>query len=167
VGVFGILMGAGYFFSHRPATRLTDKDTIVLADFANSTGDPVFDDALKQALSIQLAQSPFLNILSDRKVCRCLADDGTLNHRARLQRMSRRKSANAPRARQCSPVPPGQTVPHRRERHQLRQWRFPGAGTGAGGNEGRSHQSAWQSLYESPSKTRRIAQFRAEVRHPT
>ncbi len=47
---------------------LTEKDTIVLADFENKTGEPVFDDALKQALGVQLGQSPFLNILSDRKV---------------------------------------------------------------------------------------------------
>jgi eukaryotic-like serine/threonine-protein kinase len=50
------------------ATPLTEKDTVVIADFTNSTGDPVFDDALKQALSVQLGQSPFLNILSDRRV---------------------------------------------------------------------------------------------------
>ncbi|MFZ0939140.1 MAG: serine/threonine-protein kinase [Candidatus Sulfotelmatobacter sp.] len=50
------------------ATPLSEKDTVVLADFTNSTGDPVFDDALKQALSVQLGQSPFLNILSDRRV---------------------------------------------------------------------------------------------------
>ena len=47
---------------------MTEKDTIVLADFDNKTGDPVFDDALKQAFAVQLGQSPFLNILSDRKV---------------------------------------------------------------------------------------------------
>jgi len=50
------------------SARLTEKDTIVLADFANSTGDAVFDDTLKQALSVSLGQSPFLNILSDDKV---------------------------------------------------------------------------------------------------
>jgi len=47
--------------------RLTEQDTVVLADFVNSTGDPVFDDTLKQAISVQLAQSPFLNILSDAR----------------------------------------------------------------------------------------------------
>jgi eukaryotic-like serine/threonine-protein kinase len=52
----------------RSAAPLTEKDTVVLADFDNSTGDPVFDGALKQALAVQLGQSPFLNILSDRKV---------------------------------------------------------------------------------------------------
>ena len=50
--------------------RLTEKDTIVLADFANSTGDAVFDDTLKTALSVSLRQSPFLNVLSDSKVAR-------------------------------------------------------------------------------------------------
>ena len=56
-----------YWRSHRPKP-LTDNDTIVLADFSNSTGDPVFDDTLKQALATDLSQSPFLSILPDRKV---------------------------------------------------------------------------------------------------
>ncbi len=57
----------GLLYSHR-GHALTDKDTIVLADFDNKTGDPVFDDTLKQALAIQLEQSPFLNVLPERKV---------------------------------------------------------------------------------------------------
>jgi len=61
-------IGGAFYFRSRSATRLTEKDTIVLADFDNKTGDAVFDDALKQALAVQLGQSPFLNILSDRKV---------------------------------------------------------------------------------------------------
>jgi eukaryotic-like serine/threonine-protein kinase len=56
-----------YFFAHRKPA-LTEKDTIVISDFSNSTGDPVFDDTLKQGLAVQLAQSPFLAILSDEKV---------------------------------------------------------------------------------------------------
>jgi|ERR1700728_3814807 len=63
---------AGYFYMHRPAPKLTEKDTIVVGDFSNSTGDPVFDDALKQALSVSLRQSPFLNVLSDEKVAATL-----------------------------------------------------------------------------------------------
>jgi eukaryotic-like serine/threonine-protein kinase len=54
------------------SSRLTEKDTLVLADFANSTGDPVFDDALKMALSVSLRQSPFLNVVSDNKVAAIL-----------------------------------------------------------------------------------------------
>ena len=57
-----------YFRSRQAATRLTDKDTIVLSDFINKTGDEVFDDTLKQGLSVQLEQSPFLALVSDRKV---------------------------------------------------------------------------------------------------
>jgi len=52
--------------------KLTDKDTIVLADFANSTADPVFDDTLKTALTVSLSQSPFLNVVSDNKVAATL-----------------------------------------------------------------------------------------------
>jgi len=59
--------GVLYYRFHR-ARPLTDKDTIVLADFANSTGDPVFDDTLKTALSVSLNQSPFLNVLPENKV---------------------------------------------------------------------------------------------------
>jgi serine/threonine protein kinase/tetratricopeptide (TPR) repeat protein len=62
------LVGGGLYFRLRPAAPLTEKDKVVLADFDNKTGDGVFDDALKQALAVQLGQSPFLNILSDRKV---------------------------------------------------------------------------------------------------
>ena len=66
--VVAALVGGGLFLRSRKTTVLTERDTVVLADFANSTGDPVFDDALKQALAVDLGQSPFINILSDRKV---------------------------------------------------------------------------------------------------
>jgi tetratricopeptide (TPR) repeat protein len=72
VVVVAALVAAFLFLRPHPAAPLTDKDTIVLADFDNSTRDPVFDGALKQALAVQLGQSPFLNILSDRKVSETL-----------------------------------------------------------------------------------------------
>jgi eukaryotic-like serine/threonine-protein kinase len=56
-----------YLYLHR-APKLTGKGSIVLADFTNTTGDPVFDDALRQGLAAQLAQSPFLTILSDQQI---------------------------------------------------------------------------------------------------
>ena len=62
-----VLAIGGYFFFHR-GPKLTEKDTIVISDFTNSTGDAAFDDTLKQALTTELGQSPFLNILSDQKV---------------------------------------------------------------------------------------------------
>jgi tetratricopeptide (TPR) repeat protein len=60
--------GTLYFRSRQAMTRLTEKDTIVLSDFDNKTGDNVFDDTLKQGLSVQLEQSPFLDLLSEDKV---------------------------------------------------------------------------------------------------
>ena len=63
---------AGAIYGRRPST-LTDKDTIVLADFTNTTGDPVFDDTLRQGLAAQLQQSPFLSLVSDDRIRKTLA----------------------------------------------------------------------------------------------
>jgi eukaryotic-like serine/threonine-protein kinase len=63
-----LLVAGGLYYRSRHTKPLTDEDTIVLADFANSTGDPVFDDTLKTALNVSLRQSPFLNLLSDDRV---------------------------------------------------------------------------------------------------
>src|SRR6185369_5644523 len=75
--------------STRPA-KLTDKDTVVLADFANSTGDPVFDGALRQGLASQLEQSPFLNLLSEERIAQTLLfmsqpQDAHLSHQLGLE----------------------------------------------------------------------------------
>jgi serine/threonine protein kinase/tetratricopeptide (TPR) repeat protein len=58
----------GYLYLHRQPPKLTDKDTIILADFANTTGDPVFDGTLRQGLAVQLEQSPFLSLISDERM---------------------------------------------------------------------------------------------------
>jgi DNA-binding winged helix-turn-helix (wHTH) protein len=55
-------------FSSKPKQALTEKDTVVLADFANTTGDPVFDDTLRQGMEIQLEQSPFLSLVSEPRI---------------------------------------------------------------------------------------------------
>ena len=65
--VIGLAVASWLVFS-RKAHALTDKDTIVLADFANTTGDTVFDGTLRQGLSVQLEQSPFLSIVSDQRI---------------------------------------------------------------------------------------------------
>jgi tetratricopeptide (TPR) repeat protein len=61
-------MASGLYLRSRSSKQLTEKDTIVLADFTNTTSDSVFDDTMKQALSVSLQQSPYLNVLSDDKV---------------------------------------------------------------------------------------------------
>src|ERR1700751_3096567 len=73
VVVVAALVAGGLYFRSRHPAPLTEKDTIVLADFTNTTSDPVFDGTLRQGLSSQLEQSPFLNLLSDERVAQTLA----------------------------------------------------------------------------------------------
>jgi serine/threonine protein kinase/tetratricopeptide (TPR) repeat protein len=68
VAILGAVAAIGFYSRPHHAAALTEKDTVMLADFANRTGDPVFDESLKQALAVNLGQSPFLNILPDQKV---------------------------------------------------------------------------------------------------
>ena len=65
--VIGLAVG-GWLFHSRKAHALTDKDIIVLADFTNTTGDPIFDDTLRQGLAVQLEQSPFLSLVSEEQI---------------------------------------------------------------------------------------------------
>ena len=75
--VFLVLSGVtAWSLTHRDSAsraRLTDKDTLVLADFDNKTGDPVFDETMRQGLAVELQQSPFLSLISDRKIQQTLA----------------------------------------------------------------------------------------------
>jgi Flp pilus assembly protein TadD len=69
--VLGLVVAAWLHYGHRygrQGNALTDTDTVVLADFANGTGDPVFDDALRQGLAVQLEQSPFLSLVSEKRI---------------------------------------------------------------------------------------------------
>ncbi len=65
--VIGLAVG-GWLFRSRRAHALTEKDTVMLADFTNKTRDPVFDGTLRQGLAVQLEQSPFLNLVSDQRI---------------------------------------------------------------------------------------------------
>jgi eukaryotic-like serine/threonine-protein kinase len=67
----GLAVG-GWLFYSRKAHALTEKDTIVLADFTNTTGDPVFDGTLRQGLTVQLEQSPFLSLVSEQRIQQAL-----------------------------------------------------------------------------------------------
>jgi serine/threonine protein kinase len=73
VAVVAVVLGVGaWLYFARKAQALTEKDTIVLSDFTNTTGDAIFDDTLKTALNVSLRQSPFLNVLSDSEVTKTL-----------------------------------------------------------------------------------------------
>ncbi len=99
--VFLLLSGVTVWSIVRDSARrpkLTDKDTIVLADFDNKTGDPVFDDTLRQGLSVEIQQSPFLTLISDRKIQQTLAfmgqpKDARLNSEVAQQVCERTASA--------------------------------------------------------------------------
>jgi serine/threonine protein kinase/tetratricopeptide (TPR) repeat protein len=66
-GVLVVLVAVGIFLRSRSGSKLTEKDSVLLAEFVNTTGDAVFDGTLKQALAVQLEQSPYLNIVPDSK----------------------------------------------------------------------------------------------------
>jgi len=70
--IISLIGGGLYYRLRQQKDRLTGKDTLVLADFLNSTGDPIFDDTLKTALTVSLRQSPFLNVLPDSQVTKTL-----------------------------------------------------------------------------------------------
>jgi tetratricopeptide (TPR) repeat protein len=69
--ILALAAAATYFFLHRPP-KLTSKDTIILAEFENKTGDPIFDQTLRQGLAVQLEQSPFLGLASDESIKQAL-----------------------------------------------------------------------------------------------
>ena len=72
IPLIAALVAGGLYYRSHHAKPLTDKDTIVLAEFANTTGDPVFDGTLRQGLSAQLQQSPFLSLISDERISQTL-----------------------------------------------------------------------------------------------
>jgi eukaryotic-like serine/threonine-protein kinase len=69
--VAAVLAAGGYYYLHR-APKLTSKDSVVVADFTNTTGDPVFDGTLRQGLAAQLEQSPWFNIVSGDEIAQTL-----------------------------------------------------------------------------------------------
>src|ERR1700737_790378 len=83
------LIGGGVYLRSRSAGPLTEEDTVLLADFANTTGDAVFDTTLKQALRVQLEQSPFLHVLSDQQVNQQLRYMGRSNTERLTQDVAR------------------------------------------------------------------------------
>jgi hypothetical protein len=93
-----LLLAGGLYYRSRQSTPLTEKDTVVLADFANTTSDPVFDGTLRQGLSSQLEQSPFLNLLSDERIAQTLSlmtqpKDARLTHELAREVCQRTASA--------------------------------------------------------------------------
>ena len=91
-------------FRSRKAHALTEKDTVVLADFTNTTGDPIFDGTLRQGLTVQLQQSPFLSLVPDQHIQQTLRLMGNQPTRSSRQRF-RGKFASELGARPLLMVP--------------------------------------------------------------
>jgi eukaryotic-like serine/threonine-protein kinase len=94
-----VFVGGALFLRHRKAHVIRDTDTVVLADLANSTGDAVFDDTLKQALAISLRQSPFLKILPNEKVITTLRLMTLPPNKQLTPTIARKMSAFVPRVK--------------------------------------------------------------------
>src|SRR3984957_15417208 len=130
--LIALLATAGFlYYRSTHSSKLTETDTIVLADFTNTTGDAVFDDTLKQALAIQLEQSPFLRIVAEERVQQTLrlmsqpADAHHSQNRARNlpAHSKRRRSRRLHRQ-------PRQRIHRRHQSRELRQRRCPHAKAG-------------------------------------
>ena len=146
---------ARWIYSRRPAT-LTDKDTIVLADFTNTTGDPVFDETLRQGLAVQLQQSPFLSLISDDRIRKTLA----LMHQPPDARLTPDiaqgvcvRTASAAVARWIDREP-RQSVRRRTARQELHHRRHARRRAGAGGTEGRCPRRAESDCEPVPDASR-------------
>ena len=167
VVVVAALIAGGFYLRSRPAAhRLTEKDTVVLADFDNKTGDPVFDDALKQALAVQLGQSPFLNILSDRKVEETLHLMGRPSTERITRDMARelciRTGSKALSGR--VDFQPGKPVRDGCGRDRLQHRRHAGQGTGGGCDQAGCAEGTGEGGVQSARQAWRIAGHHPEVR---
>ena len=162
--VLALSIGGYFVFFHHKA-RLTDKDTIVLADFANSTGDAIFDDALKTALTVSLQQSPFLSVLPDSTVAKTLQlmtrPASTKLTPEVTRELCQRAGSKAyicwidwqPRQRICSRI----------EGNQLPERRHAGAGAGHGGIEGESAGRTRRGSSQAARRTGRIPGHGKEI----
>ena len=160
------ILAAGYFYSRRPAI-FTDKDTIVLADFTNTTGDPVFDGTLRQGLAVQLEQSPFLSLISEERVQGVLRlmgqpPDARLTPELAKGHLRANRQRCRPRWLDCQPrkpVRPGaarEELPHRRRARR---------GAGAGRAQGRRSECAEPGGQSIQNPRRRIARDRRQARY--
>ena len=165
-----MVIGAGvvgwlYFARRAQAHMLTEKDTIVLGDFTNTTGDAIFDDTLKTALNVSLRQSPFLNVLPDSEVAKNLklmtrpADTKLTPEVARelCQRVGQ-QSLHCRNDWQS-----GQRIRAGIEGGELPERRHAGRGAGDGGVQGEGAGRAGRGGNQTAPRTGRIAGYGAEV----
>ena len=157
--------GVFYLRSRQTTHRLTDKDSIVLAEFTNTTGDPVFDGTLRQGLSAQLEQSPFLSLLSDQRMAQTLALMAQPKDAQAYTRVGPRSLPAHGQRRQHRRLDfqSGQPVCRGAKSGELPQRRCPSERAGHGQRQGAGAESAGRGGDKNAREAGRIAGLRAEV----
>ena len=142
-GITAVVIAGVAFFYPRRTPALTEKDTIVLADFDNKTGDPVFDGALRQGMAVQLGQSPFLSLISDERTEKILRMMGQPTD-GRLTPEIAGKFVSEPQAPPCSTarLQPRQSVRAGNTCKELSHRRPHRRGTNTGGEKRRRPESS-------------------------
>ena len=166
VAVVAVALGVGaWLYFARRAQALTEKDTIVLADFTNTTGDAIFDDTLKTALNVSLRQSPFLNVLSDSEVAKTLQlMTRPARHETHARGSPRALPAGGQQSLPCrNDWQSGQRIRAGIEGGELPERRHAGGGAGDGGVQGEGAGHAGRGGIEAARRTGRIAGYGAEV----
>jgi DNA-binding winged helix-turn-helix (wHTH) protein len=159
--------GTMYFHSLQTPATLTDKDTIVLSDFINKTGDAVFDDTLKQGLCVQLEQSPFLGLLSDQRVIETLK----LMGRPASDRLTPEVTREVCQRTRSTTMLTGSIVGLGSQyviglkAVDCNRGRTGGS-AGAGGEQGSGAQGSGRGGSQRAQQTGRVAQLGAAIRHP-
>jgi predicted Ser/Thr protein kinase len=166
--VVALAVGGWLFFS-RKAHALTDKDTIVLADFTNTTGDAVFDGTLRQGLSVQLEQSPFLSIISDQQIQQTLQmmdqkPDAKLTPVIAREICQRTGSAAV---LDGSIAQLWHAVPLDRQGSQLRKWGIAGEHGRSGGRQEPCARCSGKDSFGNSEQAGRVAEHSTEVRYPS
>ena len=164
--VVAALIAGGLYFRSTHGAKLTEKDTVVLADFANTTGDAVFDGTLKQALAVDLDQSPFLRVVPPAQVQKTLGFMGRSPDERLTTDLARDLCLRVGSKAMLFRIhrQPGHAVRHHSERHQLPERRLSGSAAGGGLQQRASAVRAGRRGLEIARHAGRIAGLGAKVR---
>ena len=158
LGVVVLAAAAATFLHLRRAQALTERDFVLLTDFVNTAGDPVFDGTLKQALAIQLEQSPFLNVVPDDRVRQALSYMGR-SPDDRITSAVGREICEREEIKAMltgSIAGSGQPLRHHHRRRELPNRQLAGPGAGRGREQGAGAESPGQGLLEPARQARGV-----------
>jgi serine/threonine protein kinase len=165
--LIAVLIGGSLYWRSHKVGKLTDKDTIVLADFVNNTGDPVFDGTLRQGLSVQLEQSPFLSLIPDQGVQQTLRMMGQKPDAKLTPEIARELCQRRYSRHQRFDSADRHAVPADPEGGQLCKRGIAGEHGSSGGRKEPHPGCSGKDSLGYPQQAGRIADHGAEVGYPT